>query len=71
MTGCVSGAAKVADLENLLREAGFAEVQIVTKPESGAIISACMPGAEGYVASATIEGRKPGARTCCGPSCCS
>jgi arsenite methyltransferase len=71
MTGCVSGSAKVADLEALLREAGFEDIRIVAKPESGAIIAQCMPGAEDYVASATIEGRKPGgAAACCDPTCC-
>jgi arsenite methyltransferase len=70
MTGCIAGSAKVSDLEALLREAGFEDVKIVPRPESGAIIAQCMPGAESYVASATIEGRKPGAASCCGPSCC-
>lgn len=70
MTGCVAGSAKVADLENMLREAGFEDVRIVAKPESGAIIAQCMPGAEDYVASATIEGRKPGGASCCAPTCC-
>lgn len=71
MTGCVSGSAKVADLETMLRQAGFEEVRIVAKPESAAIIAQCMPGAEDYVVSAAIEGRKPGGTAaCCGPSCC-
>ncbi len=71
MTGCVSGSAKVADLETMLRQAGFEDVRIVAKPESGAIIAQCMPGAEAYVASATIEARKPsGAGACCAPTCC-
>lgn len=70
MTGCVSGSAKVADLQRMLREAGFEDVRIVAKPESGAIIAQCMPGAEDYVASATIEGTKPGGAACCGPTCC-
>lgn len=69
MTGCVAGSAKVTELERLLRAAGFEEVRIVTRPESGAIIAQCMPGAEPYVASATIEAKKPGA-SCCDPSCC-
>lgn len=71
MTGCVAGSAKVSELEALLRDAGFTDVQIVAKPESGAIITQCMPGAEDYVASATIEGRKPGGASCCDPTCCS
>lgn len=70
MTGCVSGSAKVAALEMLLKEAGFEDVRIVAKPESSAIIAQCMPGAEGYVASATIEGTKPGGESCCAPTCC-
>jgi SAM-dependent methyltransferase len=70
MTGCVAGSAKVAQLETLLREAGFEQVRVVPKPESGAIIAECMPGAEDYVASATIEGVKPGGASCCAPSCC-
>lgn len=70
MTGCVSGSAPVATLEALLRDAGFEDVRIVAKPESGAIIGQCMPGAEDYVASATIEGKKPGGKTCCAPTCC-
>jgi SAM-dependent methyltransferase len=71
MTGCVSGSAKVNDLETLLRDAGFEDVRIVAKPDSGAIIAQCMPGAESYVASATIEGKKPGgSAACCGPTCC-
>ena len=70
MTGCVAGAARVATLEALLRDAGFEDVKVSAKPESLAIIAQCMPGAEGYVASATIEARKPGGATCCAPSCC-
>ena len=70
MTGCVAGSAKVFELEELLREAGFEDVKISAKPESGAIIAQCMPGAEAYVASATIEGVKPGSTSCCAPTCC-
>jgi hypothetical protein len=71
MTGCVSGSAKLSELEVLLRDAGFEDVKITPKPDSGAVIAQCMPGAESYVASATIEGRKPGGASCCGPTCCS
>jgi SAM-dependent methyltransferase len=70
LTGCVSGAARVEHLESLMRDAGFDDVKIVTRTDSGAIIGRCMPGAEPFVASAAIEGRKPGAASCCGPSCC-
>jgi SAM-dependent methyltransferase len=70
MTGCVAGSAKVSELETLLRDAGFEDVKIVTKPESGAIIAQCMPGAEPYVASATIEAKKPSGASCCVATCC-
>ena len=71
LTGCVSGAAKVDTLRALLADAGFGEILIEPRPESGAIIGQCMPGAEDYVASATIQAVKPGGKTCCGPTCCS
>ena len=58
------------DVSVWVREAGFEDVRIVPRPESGAIIAQCMPGAEAYVASATIEGRKPGGAACCAPACC-
>jgi SAM-dependent methyltransferase len=70
LTGCVAGAAPVDSLRNLLHEAGFVDVRIEPRAESSAIIGRCMPGAEDYVASATIEGKKPGGSGCCAPSCC-
>jgi len=71
LTGCVSGAALIADLRALLVETGFESVSVEPRPESAAIIGRCMPGAEDYVVSATIEARKPGGASCCAPSCCS
>lgn len=70
LTGCVSGAAQLDELRALLSEAGFEQVKIEPRPESRAIIGQCMPGTEDYVASATIEATKPGATSCCAPSCC-
>lgn len=71
LTGCVAGAAPVAVLRTLLEEAGFEDIRIEPRAGSRDIIGACMPGAEDYVASAVIEGRKPGgSASCCGPSCC-
>jgi SAM-dependent methyltransferase len=70
-TGCIAGAASEETLKRLLLEAGFDEVSVSVREGSGAIMEQCMPGSADYVASATIEGRKPGgARSCCGPSCC-
>ena len=70
LTGCVSGAAPIDELRRLLTEAGFDNVKVEPREGSGAIIGRCMPGAEDYVASATIEGEKPGGSNCCAPSCC-
>jgi arsenite methyltransferase len=69
-TGCVAGAATEETLQRLLAEAGFQDVAIQIRPGSGAIMEQCMPGSTDYVASATIEGLKPGGASCCGPSCC-
>ena len=75
LAGCVAAAAPVAELETMLREAGFEQVAIDVKPESRAFIADWFPGsgAEDYVASANIEAIKPGGKAeepCCGPSCC-
>jgi ubiquinone/menaquinone biosynthesis C-methylase UbiE len=70
LTGCVAGAARVDVLKALLVEAGFVNVKIQLRPESRAVIAQCMPGAEDYVASATIEGQKPDPASCCAPTCC-
>jgi SAM-dependent methyltransferase len=70
LTGCVSGSAKVTEFRSLLAEAGFEGIEIEPRGESRAIIGQCMPGAEDYVASSTIEARKPGGKSCCAPSCC-
>lgn len=71
LTGCVAGAGSVETIRALLAEAGFEDVTVRVRPESGEILESCMPGSADYVASATIEGRKPGgAKGCCGPTCC-
>jgi len=57
--GCVSGAALVADVEAMLREAGFQEVRVDLKPDSAALVQGWVPGAESLVASALIRGAKP------------
>jgi SAM-dependent methyltransferase len=73
LVGCVSGAARVDELEAWLRAAGFEEIEVVPRPESRSFIRDWIPGSgvEDYVASATIEARKGGGtRACCAPGCC-
>ena len=70
LTGCVAGAAEVDQMRALLVEAGFEAVVVDPRPDSRAVIGQCMPGAEDFLASARIEGRKPGGANCCAPSCC-
>lgn len=59
--GCAGGAAQVIDLEKMLAEAGFEHVQIRVNEQSREIIREWFPGTdiEKYVASATIEAKKP------------
>jgi SAM-dependent methyltransferase len=72
LTGCVAGAASLAEVQSMLDTAGFIDVRITPRPEMSGCIGEWLPGtgAEKYVASATIEATKPGgASPCCGPAC--
>jgi len=59
--GCVSGAAPVIEIEQLLREAGFDHVRVDVQEQSRDVIADWSPGrgAQRYVASALIEAVKP------------
>jgi SAM-dependent methyltransferase len=72
LCGCVAGAATIAEIEDWLIAAGFTGIDIQVKPESREYIAtwAAGRGIENYVASATIEARKPSAG-CCSSDCCS
>jgi arsenite methyltransferase len=74
-TGCVSGAAPVAEVERLLVEAGFTDVRITLRGDSASLLADWSPGAERIVASALIEAVKPAEAACCAPAalerCCS
>jgi len=61
LCGCVAGAVSPAAIGDFLRAAGFVEVSIQVKPESREYVAswAAGRGIENYVASATIEARKP------------
>lgn len=72
LTGCVSGAATVDSVRELLQAAGFQDIDVNVRAESREFIRDWLPGSgvEDFVASATIEAVKPGGKACCGPSCC-
>lgn len=61
LTGCMSGAAQINELETMLQQAGFANIQIKPKDESKQFIRQWAPGTKitDYVVSATIEAVKP------------
>ena len=60
-TGCVAGAAPVAELERMIAAAGFENVRIAVQAQSRTLIEEWSPGsgAEQFVASALIEAVKP------------
>ncbi|MCX5869981.1 MAG: arsenite methyltransferase [Deltaproteobacteria bacterium] len=60
-TGCIAGASPVRELESMLHQTGFENIQIKPKAESRTFIRDWMPGSkiEDYVVSATIEAVKP------------
>lgn len=60
-TGCIAGAAPVADLEQMIADAGFEHVRVSVQTQSRALLEDWSPGsgAEQVVASALIEAVKP------------
>lgn len=72
LSGCVTGASLVEDLQNWLEDAGFSNVLIDIKEESRAGIADWAPGrgVEKYVVSAIITAKKPGGGCGCAPGCC-
>ncbi len=61
ISGCVGGTEKIEDIEEMLQEAGFEDINIQPKDESRESIREWFPGRnlEDYVTSATIEANKP------------
>jgi arsenite methyltransferase len=60
-TGCIAGAASVAELERMIAGVGFTDVRVAVQAQSRALIEEWSPGtgAEQFVASALIEAVKP------------
>lgn len=58
---CIVGSTPLADLEAMLRDAGFTAIRIAPKAESRAFVKDWAPGTgiEDYILSATIEAVKP------------
>ncbi len=61
LTGCMSGASQIEDLERRLEQAGFSRIAIYPKDESRDFLRDWVPNTrlEDYVTSATIEAVKP------------
>jgi SAM-dependent methyltransferase len=61
LCGCVTGAVAPAAIEDWLGAAGFVDIDVQVKPESRDYMASWAEGRgiENYVASATIEARKP------------
>jgi arsenite methyltransferase len=71
LAGCVAGAAPIDELRAMLATVGFTDIAVTIAPRSAEIVGAWLPGIEKFVASATIEARKPRAgEPCCEPGCC-
>ena len=60
-TGCVAGAAEIGALEAIMADAGFEEIRILPNDDSREILRNWKRGSklEDYVASATVEARRP------------
>ena len=81
--GCIAGALEEKDYAAKLNAAGFADVELEAwrvynvadarafLTEGGVDVDAIAPQVEGKFASAFIRARKPAAKSCCGPECCS
>lgn len=66
LAGCVSGAAHIDDVRAMLAAAGFESIEVKIAERSAEVVGSWMPGIERFVASATIEARKPrDAASCC------
>jgi SAM-dependent methyltransferase len=60
-TGCIAGAAPVAEIERMVADAGFTDVRVTIPATTRAVVESWSPGsgAGHFVASALIEAVKP------------
>jgi arsenite methyltransferase len=72
LCGCVAGAAAIDDVRRMLADAGFEAIEVTIAPRSAEIVGSWLPGAEQFIASATIAARRGAAvaDACCEPGCC-
>ncbi len=79
LAACIAGATPVDEVRAMLGAAGFEQIEVRLVQHSSEIVGSWMPGVERFLASATIEARRPapgaekkadGAATCCAPECC-
>jgi SAM-dependent methyltransferase len=61
LCGCIAGAAPVEQIETWLAQTGFIDIRVTPQPESRELVASWAPGRgiENFVASATLEARKP------------
>jgi len=81
--GCVAGALEEEEYAAKLKGAGFKSVEVepwrvyqiddarAFLAESGIDVDQLAPQVDGKIASAFIRARRPEAKSCCGPTCCS
>jgi SAM-dependent methyltransferase len=81
--GCIAGALEETEYASRLKAAGFEEVEVepwrvyqlddarAFLADSGVDVDRVAPEVEGRIVSAFVRARKPEARGCCGPECCS
>jgi SAM-dependent methyltransferase len=81
--GCVAGALEESEYAAKLGAAGFVDVQVdpwrvyrvedarAFLADAGVDVDRVAAQVDGKVASAFIRARKPEAKSCCGPTCCS
>jgi SAM-dependent methyltransferase len=80
--GCIAGAMEEREYSGKLRSAGFVDIDVepwriykvddarTFLTESGVDVDRLAPQVDGAFASAFVRARKPEAKSCCGPTCC-